>query len=51
MITPTALSSREVEGVHTNLSSFFPDVLFIQGRVEAAPISDDEPTVLGEEPL
>jgi hypothetical protein len=32
-------------------SSFFSDVLFIQGRVGYAPISDDEPTVLGEEPL
>jgi hypothetical protein len=28
---------------------FYPDVLFI-GRVESPPISDDEPTVLGEEP-
>jgi hypothetical protein len=33
------------------LSSFFSDVLFIQGRVEDAPISDDEPTILGEVPL
>jgi hypothetical protein len=29
---------------------FFPDVLFIGGRVESSPISDDEPTVPGEEP-
>jgi hypothetical protein len=28
---------------------FYPDVLFI-GRVESPPISDDEPTALGEEP-
>jgi hypothetical protein len=29
---------------------FYPDVLFIGGRVESSPISDDEPTVHGEEP-
>jgi hypothetical protein len=29
---------------------FYPDVLFIGGRVESSPISDDEPTVPGEEP-
>jgi hypothetical protein len=30
---------------------FYPDVLFIEGRVEFTPISDDEPTAPGEEPL
>jgi hypothetical protein len=30
---------------------FYPDILFIRGRVESNPISDDEPTVPGEEPL
>jgi hypothetical protein len=30
---------------------FYPDVLFIRGRVESTPISDDEPTAPGEEPL
>jgi hypothetical protein len=29
---------------------FYPDVLFIGGRVESSPISDDVPTVPGEEP-
>jgi hypothetical protein len=29
---------------------FYPDVLFIRGRVESCPISDDEPTMPGEEP-
>jgi hypothetical protein len=29
---------------------FYPDVLFIRGRVESSPISNDEPTVPGEEP-
>jgi hypothetical protein len=35
---------------NTTPSSFFLDILFIQGRVEDTPIFDDEPTVLGEEP-
>jgi O-methyltransferase involved in polyketide biosynthesis len=30
---------------------FYPDILFIGGRVESNPISDDEPTAPGEEPL
>jgi hypothetical protein len=29
---------------------FYPDILFIQGRLELAPISDVEPTMQGEEP-
>jgi hypothetical protein len=28
----------------------YPDILFIQGRLESAPIFDDEPTMEGEEP-
>jgi hypothetical protein len=31
-------------------ASSYPDILFIQGRLESAPISDDEPTMQGEEP-
>jgi hypothetical protein len=30
---------------------FYPDVLFIGGRVESSPVSNDEPTAPGEEPL
>jgi hypothetical protein len=30
---------------------FYPDVHFIGGRVESSPVSDDEPTPPGEEPL
>jgi hypothetical protein len=30
---------------------FYPNVLFIRGRVESNPVSDDEPTAPGEEPL
>jgi hypothetical protein len=30
---------------------FYPDVLFIRGRVESTPVSDDEPTAPREEPL
>jgi hypothetical protein len=35
----------------TTTVPFYPDVLFIVGRVESTPISDDEPTAPGEEPL
>jgi hypothetical protein len=35
----------------TTTVPFFPDVLFIGGRVESTLISDDEPTAPGEEPL
>jgi hypothetical protein len=28
---------------------FYPDVLFIQGRLESVPISNNEPTMQGEE--
>jgi hypothetical protein len=31
-------------------NSILPDVLFIGGRVESSPISNNEPTVPGEEP-
>jgi hypothetical protein len=34
----------------TTATPFYLDVLFIGGRVESSPISDDEPTVPGEEP-
>jgi hypothetical protein len=29
---------------------FYPDILFIRGRLESSPIFDDEPTMQGEEP-
>ena len=32
------------------VAPFYPDILFIGGRLESSPISDDEPTVQGEEP-
>jgi hypothetical protein len=35
----------------TTMVPFYPDVLFIRGRVESTPISEDEPTTPGEEPL
>jgi hypothetical protein len=45
------MDPKEMEAVcNTKLSSFCSDILFIQGRMEGAPIFDDEPTVLGEEP-
>jgi hypothetical protein len=51
IIIPATLSSRENgKGCITAPIPFFSNVLFFQGRVETSPISDDEPTVLGEEP-
>jgi hypothetical protein len=35
----------------TTTTPFYPDVLFIEGRVEFTPISNDKPTTQGEEPL
>jgi hypothetical protein len=35
----------------TTTVPFYPDVLFIGGRVKSTPVSDDEPTAPGEEPL
>jgi hypothetical protein len=35
----------------TTMVPFYPDVLFIRGRVESTPVFDDEPTTPGEEPL
>jgi hypothetical protein len=35
----------------TTTVPFYLDVLFIGGRVESTPVSDDEPTAPGEEPL
>jgi hypothetical protein len=50
-IIPTPPPSKEDEKKHTAAPApFFPDILFIQGRLESSPISDDEPTMLEEEP-
>jgi hypothetical protein len=32
----------------TTIVPFYPDIIFIGGRVESNPVSDDEPTTLGE---
>jgi hypothetical protein len=46
------LSSKEDrKKIVVTASPFYLDVLFIGGRVESNPISDDEPTAPGEEPL
>jgi hypothetical protein len=43
--------SKEDGKKHTITSTpFYPDILFVGGRLESSPISDDEPTVQGEEP-
>jgi hypothetical protein len=50
-ILPTPPASKEDEKKHTAIPApFYPNVLFIQRRLESLPISDDEPTMLGEEP-
>jgi hypothetical protein len=43
-------SKEDREKLVVTATPFYPDVLFIGGRVESSPISDDEPTVPGEEP-
>jgi hypothetical protein len=48
---PIAPPSRENGKEHTAIPTpFFLKILFIQGRLESLPISDGEPTMLGEEP-
>jgi hypothetical protein len=48
--TPIPPPSKENEKERTAAPTpFFLDVIFIQGRLESLPISDEEPTMLGEE--
>jgi hypothetical protein len=43
------LPSKEDGKKHTIVTTpFYPDILFIGGRLESSPISDDEPTVQGK---
>jgi hypothetical protein len=50
-ILQTPPPSKEDEKRRTAIPApFYPDVLFIQERLESSPISDDEPTMQGEEP-
>jgi hypothetical protein len=44
-------SKEDRKKIVVTAALFYPDVLFIGGRVESNPISNDEPTALGEEPL
>jgi hypothetical protein len=48
LVPPPSKENRKKLVVTT--TPFYPDVLFIGGRVESSPISDNEPTVPGEEP-
>jgi hypothetical protein len=48
-VSPSSKESRK-KTVATTVP-FYPDILFIGGRAESNPISDDEPTAPGEEPL
>jgi hypothetical protein len=49
LMTPSPSKKDEKEFI-TTATHFYPNVLFIGGRLESSPISDDEPTVPGEEP-
>jgi hypothetical protein len=49
LLTPSP-SKKDGKKFITTSTPFYPDVLFIEGRVESSPISDDEPTMPGEEP-
>jgi hypothetical protein len=48
-VPPSSKEGRKK--IVVTVGPFYPDVLFIGGRVESNPISDDEPTAPGEEPL
>jgi hypothetical protein len=51
IVLPTpSPSKKDGKKFITTKTPFYPDVLFIGGRVESSPISDDEPTMPGEEP-
>jgi hypothetical protein len=43
-------SKKDRKKLITPTTPFYPDVLLIGGRVESSPISDNKPTVHGEEP-
>jgi hypothetical protein len=43
-------SKKDGKQLATTVTPFYPDILFIGGRLESSPISDDEPTMPREEP-
>jgi hypothetical protein len=49
-LSAPSLSKKDGKKFVTATTPFYPNVLFIGGRVESSPISDDEPTMPGEEP-
>jgi hypothetical protein len=50
MTTPATPPAGATAGLQEMaLRPYFPDILFIHGSMEDAPISDDEPTMQGEE--
>jgi hypothetical protein len=50
LLVPPPSKENRMKLVATTVP-FYPDILFIGGIGESSPISDDEPTALGEEPL
>jgi hypothetical protein len=49
LVPPPSKENRKK--IVTTTVPFYPDVIFIGGRVESTPVSNDEPTAPGEEPL
>jgi hypothetical protein len=50
VILPTpSPSKKDKKEFITTTTPFYPDVLLIGGRLESSPISDDEPTMPGED--
>jgi hypothetical protein len=43
-------SKKDRKELTITTTPFYPNILFIGGRLESSPISDDEPIVQGEEP-
>jgi hypothetical protein len=50
VVSPTPSPSKEDGKKLVTTTPFYPNILFIGGRLESSPISDDEPTMSGEEP-
>jgi hypothetical protein len=47
---PPSPSKKDGKELATAITPFYPDILFIGGRLESSPIFDDETTMPGEEP-
>jgi hypothetical protein len=50
ILTTPSPSNKDGKKFITATTPFYPNVLFIEGRLESSPISNDEPTMPREEP-